>query len=117
MKKSAKKSGPTQASEIDPSFAPVVSAFARHRDVTYGKLMSSNGLKVKGKIFAMFSRGRLVVKLPKPRVNELVSAGAGEQFDPGHGRLMKEWIVIKPGKTDWIELAGDAYAFVKQGIK
>lgn len=117
LKKSAKTSNPTQVSEIDPSFAPVVNAFAGRRDVTYGKLMSSNGLKVKGKIFAMLNRGRLVVKLPKARVNELVSAGAGEQFDPGHGRLMKEWIVIKPGKTDWIELAGEAYAFVKQGIK
>ena len=117
MKKRAKKSSPTQASEIDPSFAPVVNALVRRRDVTYGKLMSSNGLKVKGKIFAMFGQGRFVVKLPKSRVDELVSAGAGERFDPGHGRLMKEWIVIKPGKNDWLGLAQEAYAFVKQSTK
>ena len=114
MKKSAKKSTPKGIAEIDPRFAPVVHAFANHRDVTYGKLMSSYGLKVKGKIFAMFGRGRFVVKLPKSRVDEMVSTGAGERFDPGHGRLMKEWIVVATSKDDWIKLATEAYAFVKQ---
>ena len=117
MKKSVKKSGATTGLEIDPSFAPVVNAFANHRDVTYGKLMSSCGLKVKGKIFAMFGRGQFVVKLPKLRVDELVSSRSGKRFDPGHGRLMKEWIVVRPGKTDWIALADEAYSFVKQGAK
>jgi hypothetical protein len=32
------------------------------------------------------------VKLPRERVDELVEAGAGHRFDPGHGRLMKEWV-------------------------
>ena len=77
--------------------------------------MSSYGLKINGKIFAMFGRGQFVTKLPKARVDELVSAGKGKRFDPGHGRLMKEWIVVWAGKVDWIELAKDAYQFVKQG--
>ena len=115
MKKSAKKSTPKGTAEIEPSFAPVVHAFSNHRDVTYGKLMSSNGLKVKGKIFAMFGRGRFVVKLPKSRVDEMVHAGAGERFDPGHGRLMKEWIVVAANNGDWIKLATEAYDFVKKG--
>lgn len=117
MKKRANRSSREAAPEIDPSFVPVVKAFTNRRDVTYGKLMSSCGLKVKGKIFAMFGRGRFVVKLPKSRVDELVTASAGERFDPGHGRLMKEWIVVKPGKSDWIALANEAYAFVKQGTR
>jgi len=33
----------------------------------------------------------------KDRVDELVSGGNGEYFDPGHGRLMKEWVTIGPG--------------------
>ena len=117
MKKSAKRASPTSTSEIDRSFAPVVNAFANHRDVTGGKMMSSYGLKVKGKIFAMFGRGQFVVKLPKVRVDELVSSGNGKRFDPGHGRLMKEWVVIEAGKVNWIQLANEAYAFVKQGTK
>lgn len=111
-KKSKQKSA---ATEIDPSFRPVVDAFAHHRDVTCGKLMSSYGLKVNGKIFAMFGRRQFVVKLPKIRVDELVTAGAGKHFDPGHGRLMKQWFVAGSGAPDWLVLAREAYEFAKGG--
>ena len=78
-------------------------------------MMSSYGLKVNGKIFAMFGRSKFVAKLPKPRVDQLVEQGAGERFDPGHGRRMKEWIAIAGGKAKWVELAKEAYQFVKLG--
>jgi hypothetical protein len=29
-----------------------------------------------------------------PRVDVLVSSGKGKYFDPGHGRLMKEWLAV-----------------------
>jgi hypothetical protein len=77
--------------------------------------MSSYGLKVNGKIFAMFGRGKFVAKLPKARVDELVSGGQGERFDPGHGRLMKEWIAMESETSNWVELASEAYDFVKRG--
>ena len=109
-----KKANASEQTEVDPRFAPVVEAFIHKRDVTYGKLMSSYGLKVKGKIFAMFGKGKFVTKLPRQRVDELVTAGKGRRFDPGHGRVMKEWVVVESGKADWVELAGEAYAFVKQ---
>jgi hypothetical protein len=74
---------------------------------------SAPGLRIKGKIFAMLVKGELVVKLPKDRVDELVSSGAGAQFDPGHGRLMKEWVSVPPDSTeDWERLAGEALRFV-----
>ena len=76
---------------------------------------SSNVLSVNGKIFAMLVRGKLVVKLPKPRVDELVAARAGTYFDPGHGRLMKQWISIPAGRRDWVELAKEAHRFLKTG--
>ena len=60
------------------------------------RMMNSDGLKTAGKFFAMVSRGELVVKLPRERVDELVAAGAGHRFDPGHGRLMKEWVALRP---------------------
>jgi len=94
---------------------PVVEAFAENRRVTRGKIMSSYGLKINGKIFAMFGRDQFVAKLPTGRVDELVNGGQGERFDPGHGRLMKEWVVIWPGKADWVGLAKEAYNFVKAG--
>src|SRR5438132_1109625 len=56
----------------DPKFAPVVDAFAKEKNISTGVMMSSFGLKVNKKIFAMHWRGQLVVKLPKPRVDEIV---------------------------------------------
>ena len=103
--------------QIDPRFQPVVDVFARHRDVTVGKLMSSYGLKVNGKIFAMFGRGQFVAKLPKSRVDALVNTVAGKRFDPGHGRLMKQWFVAVDERLDWMELAREAYQFVKRASR
>jgi hypothetical protein len=63
-------------------------------DVEPTRMFGSTGLKVHGKTFAMLVKGRLVVKLPSDRVDELLAAGAGDRFDPGHGRLMREWIAL-----------------------
>ena len=101
------------ATIVDPRFQPVVDAFSGLPDVTQGKMMSSYGLKVRGKIFAMFGKGRFVVKLPKIRVDRMVSGGKGQRFDPGHGRVMKEWVVIPAGSEDWVAIAREAYGFVK----
>ena len=113
-----KKASEPAAPEIDPRFAPVERAFAADGEVSYGdgKGFGSRGLKVNGKIFAMMSsKGRFVVKLSKKRVDELVSGGRGERFDPGHGRLMKEWVVLGTGSANWVDLAREACDFVKRG--
>jgi hypothetical protein len=53
------------------------------------------------------------VKLPKERVDELIADGTGTHFDPGHGRLMKEWVAAPPTTQEqWMHLAGEARAFV-----
>ena len=113
MRNKKKTGGETAGVDPDPAFGPIVKAFAKDRCVTAGMMMSSYGLKVNGKIFAMFGRGKFVAKLPKQRVDELVSGGIGERFDPGHGRLMKEWIAIESRTEGWLELAKEAYKFVK----
>jgi len=66
-----------------------------------------------GKIFAMFARGKFVAKLPKERADEIVNVGKGERFDPGHGRLMKEWVALKTQREPWLALAQEAFEFVK----
>jgi hypothetical protein len=104
--------------EIDPRFVRVVSAFSGDRAVSRGtkKGFGSGALKVKGKIFAMMSsKGQFVVKLPKERVCDLVASGEGQYFDPGRGQLMKEWLAVGCGKANWVELAREAYHFVKRG--
>ncbi len=111
-----KKTKEQDAAEIDPRFAPIVEAFVKDRFVTREsrKGFGSGALKVNAKIFAMMSsKGKFVVKLSKKRVDELVSSRMGERFDPGHGRVIKEWFVLGAGKANWVSLAKEAYEFVK----
>lgn len=115
VKMTQKKAG--QGDDIHPRFSPVVGAFVEDRAVSRekGKGFGSGALKVNGKIFAMMSsKGNFVVKLPKERVDELLRLGQGERFNPGHGRLMKEWVVVLARESAWVELAKEAYEFVKQ---
>jgi len=100
---------------IPPNFKPLVAAFSRERAVTVEKGWGSSNvvLKVRGKIFAMLVRAELVLKLPRRRVDELVESSAGTRFEPrGDGRAMKEWVVLRPGGADWLELAAEALRFV-----
>jgi hypothetical protein len=76
---------------------------------------SSSVLNVGGKIFAMLVKGKFVAKLPKERVDALVNSGVGEHFDPGHGRLMKEWVALSNARASWVALAKEACTFVKTG--
>jgi hypothetical protein len=73
----------------------------------------SQGLRIAGKIYAMLVKGELVVKLPDDRVEELTASGVGNRFDPGHGRLMKEWVAVAPNDARrWRALVEEARAFV-----
>lgn len=109
------------AQEPGALFARLVARFRDDPSVTLpseggGKKFGAGGLKVDGKIFAMLSRGELVVKLPKERVDALVASGQGKPFDPGHGRVMKEWVTIAPDQgRRWAKLAQEARQFVAGG--
>ncbi len=105
--------------QTDAWFTSIVNALAHTKGVTVGsgkKGFGSSALQVDGKIFAMVSsNGSFVVKLPKDRVELLVSSGAGQRFDPGHGRLMKEWLLVETAsQEEWLSLAQEAMRFVGQ---
>jgi hypothetical protein len=99
-------------------FAKLAETFRTDPSVTppstgKGGKFGASGLKVDGKLFAMISKSELVVKLPRQRVEELVDTEAGRQFDPGHGRLMKEWVTIPLAQgRQWRTLAEEAREFV-----
>ena len=79
--------------------------------------VSSPGLRVGGKIFAMLVRGPLVVKLPRDRVIELIGGDEGIALDPGHGRSMKEWAVIPfEMSVAWPGLMAEAFEFVQGSL-
>jgi hypothetical protein len=104
-------------------WAALVQTMLKRSDATYGNdpsqgarhAFGATSLKANGRIFAMLSRDRLVVKLPRGRVDELVDSGVGDRFDPGHGRLQKEWLSLRPGVEDeWLTLASEAERFVSR---
>ena len=96
-------------------YAELVMAFLHRPGITQeGRGFGSSALKVRGKMFAtLSSKGAFVVKLPRARVAALAAAGEGRPFEPGPGRVMKEWLEL--GATsgqDWALLAEEALAFV-----
>ena len=105
-----------------PAFEAVAAAL-RQEDLADEPSLSprrgfgSDALKVNGKIFAMAVKGTLVVKLPKPRADALVTSGVATYFDPGHGRLMKQWVVLRAQEETWLDYARAAHSFVKAESK
>lgn len=94
-------------------FDELVADYRDRPGVAFGWMMSSPGLRINGKIFAMLVRGHLVVKVPAPRAAELVADGAGVPFEPRPGRPMREWVLVEPRSgVDWGTLAAEAFAYV-----
>jgi hypothetical protein len=129
---SAKSSGPadhwdveTPMTHLQPDaqaeqrFDQLAVQFLADPTVTQGTgFGSSPELRTTGKIFAMLIYSELVVKLPKARVDQLLASGTGGRFDPGHGRLMKEWATVAlDGTESWERLAAEALQFVGSAVK
>jgi hypothetical protein len=80
------------------------------------KGFGSSGLWFADKLVVMLHDDRLVLKLPRKRVDELVATGDGDRFEPGPGRVMKEWLSLDPTSTlPWLPLALEAMEFVGSG--
>ncbi len=98
------------------SFESIKEALSGRDGVTVGagRGFGSGALKVDGRIFAMLSQGRLVLRLPAPRVAELIGNGSGGVFDAGKGRPMKEWVALQDDPARCLALAEEALAFTRQ---
>ena len=114
---------PGRAEDSELEFARVAKAISMdprvdRPEAARAKGFGSKGLKVERRLFAFHSKGRLVVKLPAARVDTLLLEGKGERFDPGHGRLMKEWIAFGyADRTSWLKFAREALDCAEGGKK
>ncbi len=80
-----------------------------------GSGFGRSALRYRGKIFAMFVRDDLVVKLPAQRVDELVDAGHGGRFDANKGTPMREWFTVAPDcQLSWSALATEALGYARR---
>lgn len=102
----------------EEQFSALVQALAGRHGVELGsgrRGFGSDALQVDGRIFAMVSQGRVVLKLPRERVATLVASGDGAPFDAGKGRPMKEWVVVEEGAYEQLlSLGQEAQAFVSR---
>jgi len=79
-----------------------------------GSGFGRGALRYRQRIFAMFVRGRLVLKLPRQRVDALVADGEGQRFDANKGTPMKEWFSLDPqSELAWLPLAREALDFAR----
>jgi hypothetical protein len=77
-----------------------------------------SALRFRNKIFAMFVRGRLVLKLSAGRVDALVASGDGIRFDANKGTPMQEWLSLDPESgLPWLPLAREALDFAQAAGK
>ena len=101
---------------VEAGFRDLVEALAGRSGVALGsgrRGFGSDALLVNGHIFAMVSRGHLVLKLPRDRVAALLTEGVGAPFDAGKGTPMSEWVMLDE-RTEgrWLGLAHEAAGFV-----
>lgn len=71
-------------------------------------------LRTDGAFFASYDTrtGRLLVKLPASKVQELFADGTAEPFAPA-GRTFREWAAVPAGMLDdWTSLLAEAFDFV-----
>ena len=79
-----------------------------------GSGFGRGALRYRRKIFAMFVRGELVVKLPADRIDELIARGHGVRFDANKGTPMKEWFRLDAESAlEWESLAREALDFAR----
>ena len=123
MKKSISKKKPRKKTrsiarvaskaKTDGSLDPIAQKLLRNPAITQTKMFGSIGLKTGDKVFAILCGGRFVLKLPVDEVSKLVARGEGAPFDPGHGRVMKGWVVMNSKfRENWFRFAKRSHAFV-----
>ena len=79
--------------------------FRNHLNVVIAEGKGAQGLKHNGKMFVMFYKGDLTIKLKPENVRKLIENGEGLPHDPGTGKPLKDRVLIPASKKDkWIDL-------------
>jgi len=94
-------------------FDPIARHHLERADVDLGRMFASEGLRVRGKVFALVSfDGELMLKLPAARAAELVEADDAARVEMA-GRPMREWVFVPTANASlWEPLVEEAFAYV-----
>ena len=96
-------------------FDPLAEAYLARPGVDIGSMFGSEGLRVRGKVFAFVGyRGAMVVKLPAARVDDLDGVDGMERMVMRE-RAMEEWMLVPAAAAErWEPLLAEAFAFVDE---
>lgn len=95
-------------------FNELVPEFVARPGVDFGRMFSSEGLRIRNKVFAFPSHDdMLIVKVSEQRVGELIAAGDAAPMIM-RGREMREWVKlpVSAGLPAWRALVTEAHDFV-----
>jgi hypothetical protein len=97
---------------VQDVYRTVKDHFADHEAVTVATGRGAQGLKYGKKMFVMFFKGDLLLKLPPQRVQALIAEGLGAPYDPGTGTPMEDRVLIGADHADsWIGLCEEALSY------
>lgn len=89
--------------------------FANDNKIAVNSGKGAQGIKYNKKMFIMFYKGDLVIKLPPERIKQLINSEEGLPFDPGTGKPMKDRVLISRSKKNlWISLSEESKKYVMQ---
>jgi hypothetical protein len=74
--------------------------FSKEKDVVVNSDRVAQGIKYNNKMFIMFYKEDLAVKLAPNRIKELINKNIGESFDQGTGKSVKDRILLRVSKKD-----------------
>lgn len=102
--------------EADSLLARLAEPYLARPGVSWGRMFSTSGLSVRGKIFAVVNHsGNLMVKVSEARADELDSSGSASRMVM-HGREMREWVEmpLQRGEPAWSDLLAEAYSYLDE---
>ena len=97
---------------MEDVYADLKQYFRQVDTVTVCDGKGAQGIKYAGKMFAMFYKGDLVLKLDPQRVSELIKSGKAIAHDPGTGKPMKNRVLVPASKSKtWIGMTKESLEY------
>ena len=96
-------------------FDPLAQEYLRRDGVDIGAMFGSDGLRIRGKVFAFVGfAGGLVVKVPEARADEIEASGVASRMEM-RGRPAREWLVVPTSSAEhWAPLMAEAFAYLDE---
>lgn len=93
-------------------FDAIAAEYLTRDGVDIGPMFGSEGLRIRGKVFAFLVKDGIIAKLPEDRVTELEAGGRAQRMIMRE-RTMREWVHVPDDAADlWPGVVDEAFTFV-----